>query len=317
MLKVVATGVCVAALVAVLGFGVGRRAAAAHPASSAAAGTGTTILRGERPDPLPTPTPPPAPAPKPHPSFGPLQDQVDALVRASGASASVTLVELGGVDPQAWSVAGDDAFVAASTYKLPLLMAEAQGLAAGAERGSDGLCYEDEDWEDGPYGDYVDGDCFTRSELMRRVGQDSDNTAAHILVRYLGGVEALNDYASAHGARESGFYDPNLTTSNDLARLLVDAASGRAGGTAAQLVLYPLLTQTAYEDGIPAGVPSGATVVHKVGYLDAEVNDAGLVLNGPDGAYVLAVCTDGLGGDEAWQLVADISRVIWQYESGR
>jgi beta-lactamase class A len=315
MLKVAAPAACVVALLAGLGFGVGHSWAAPRPAP-AAAGT-TVVARDERPDPLPTPSPPPPPAPKPHPPVDLLRADVDALIQGSGASASVTLVELGGADPQTWSLDGDDAFVAASTYKLPLLMAEAQGLAAGALRGSDQLCYEGEDWEDGPYGDYVEGDCFTRSELMRRVGQDSDNTAAHILVRYLGGIEALNDYAVAHGARESGFYDPNLTTSNDLARLWVDAASGRAGGNAAQLLLYPLLTRTAYEDGIPAGMPAEATVVHKVGFVDAEVNDAALVLNGPDGAYVLAVCTDGLGGDEAWRLLAAVGRAVWEYESTR
>ena len=36
-----------------------------------------------------------------------------------------------------------------------------------------------------------------------------------------GGTSALNKYAQGHGAKESAFYDPNTTTSSDLARLWV------------------------------------------------------------------------------------------------
>ena len=130
-------------------------------------------------------------------------------------------------------------------------------------------------------------------------------------------MQGLNDYASRHGATESAFFYPNLTTSSDLARLWVDEASGRAGGGAAQVYLYPLLTRTSVEAGIPAGVPESATVVHKIGDIGDEVNDAALVESGPRGSYVLVVCTQGLGGDAGWKLVADISRAVWQYESTR
>jgi beta-lactamase class A len=229
----------------------------------------------------------------------------------------VTLVELGGTNPQGWALNGDQPFTAASTYKLPLLMEEAQNVTAGRWHGTDSLCYQDSDWEDGYYGDYQDGVCMSRSQLEHRVGLNSDNTAAHILVRYAGGTSALNKYAEAHGAKESAFYVPNMTTSSDLARLWVDEASAKAGGRAAQQYLYPILTHTSYEDGIPAGVPAGTTVVHKIGILDTVVNDAALVPRGPHGAYVLAICTDGPGGDAGWKLLADISHAVWQFEAAR
>ena len=260
---------------------------------------------------------PPGVVVKAHPSFDSLQQQAGALIDQVGASAGVALVELGGAQAQVWSTNGDTGFVAGSTYKLPLLMLESQQLAAGKVARDDVLCYQSGDWEDGWYTEYQDGSCYTRAELMRRVGENSDNTAAHILVRYDGSAEGLNDYASQHGAIESAFYYPNLTTSNDLARLWVDEAAGRAGGGGAQLYLYPLLTRTSFEDGIPAGVADRATVVHKTGDIGDEVNDAALVESGPQGPYVLVVCTQGLGGDAGWKLIADISRAVWQYESTR
>jgi beta-lactamase class A len=265
---------------------------------------------------LDTPGPPPT-VTKAHPKFDSLQQRVGSIVDESGGSAAVSLVELAGDQPQTWSTSGDTELVAASTYKLPLLMMESQEIAAGREGSSDLLCYEDDDWEDGWYTDYQPGECYTRAELMRRIGQDSDNTAAHILVRYEGSSTALNAYAAQHGATESAFFYPNTTTCNDLGRLWTNEANGSAGGAAAQNYLYPLLTHTSFEDGIPAGVPDGTTVVHKIGELDDEVNDAALVQSGPRGSYILAVCTSGLGGDPGWKLVADISRAVWQFEATR
>ena len=281
---------------------------------SASARTAAAARAAEQPEPSATPsaTPTPTPVPTPTPrSFTGLQAEVEDLLQAAGADGGVSLVELGGASAQSWSLNGDESFVAASTYKLPLLMEEAQDIAAGTASPDDVLCYDPSDWEDGWFSDYAPGDCYTRSELDQRIGTYSDNTAAHILVRYDGGADALNAYARAHGATESEFYDPNETTSSDLARLWANEAAGSAGGAAAQRYLYPLLTNTAYEDGIPAGVPQGTTVVHKIGILDGEVNDAGLVLNGPHGAYVLSICTDSGG----WPLVAGVAQAVSQFEA--
>jgi beta-lactamase class A len=242
---------------------------------------------------------------------------VAALAPASGAQVGVSLIELGGQQPQTWSHQGDLQFTAASTYKLPLLMAQAQMISAGQATVNDQLCYHDGEWEDGWFGDYTDGSCYSRGELMSRVGQYSDNTAAHILVDAMGGTSALDQYGQSLGATASSFYDPNLTTANDLARLWASEAHGQAGGIGAQSTLYPLLTHTAYEGGIPAGVPSTATVAHKIGEIDAVVNDAALVQNGASGPYVLVVCTDGLGGDDGYALIAKVSQAVWQFEAAR
>ena len=264
--------------------------------------------------PLPS-LPATGPAATPRPAFATLQSSVAQILRASGTNGGITITELEGPNPQTWSYEGNEQFVAASTYKLPLLMLEAQNIAAGKAKRTDRVCYQESDAEDGWFDDYDPGTCMARSDLDRRVGIQSDNTAAHMLVRTNGGGNALNTYASKHGARESDFYDPNTTTTADLARLWVDEAMGRAGGKSAQQYLFPLLTRTAYEDGIPAGVPRGTTVIHKIGALDDVVNDAALIPRGPKGAYVLVICTEGPGGDAGWKILADISRAVWQFEA--
>jgi beta-lactamase class A len=239
------------------------------------------------------------------------------VVAGSGATVGVSVVELGGQDPITWSLDAGTVFTAASTYKLAALMMEAMKIAAGTTDPNGLVCYQESDYEAGWFDDYAPGVCFTRNELASRAAKQSDNTAGHMLVRDLGGAAVLNAWTASVGTTNSAFFEGNTTTAGDLAALWVAEASGDLGGAAAQAWLYPLLTGTTAESGIPAGVPAGATVVHKTGTIDALDNDAALVMSGPDGAYVLTVMTDGLGGALGWGLIASVSAAVWQAELAR
>lgn len=241
-----------------------------------------------------------------------LSAPIRQAVAASGGRAGVAVIDLR--TGRRFAYLADDNYPAGSTYKFPALMAEAERLAAGKARTADQLCYQDADAEDGWFHDYDAGTCLTLQEVAARAATYSDNTAGHMLVDDVGGTAALNAYARSRGARASRFFDPNQTTASDLATLWAAEAGGQAGGAPAQAWLFPLLTHTKYEAGIPAGVPSGTTVVHKVGFVDDAVDDAGVVTRG-DTRYVLAITTDGLGGDAGWALVARISAIVWSQES--
>jgi beta-lactamase class A len=247
---------------------------------------------------------------------GGLAISIQQLIAVSGASAGVTVVELSGTNPVVWSVNAESVFTAASTYKLAALMLEAQSIAAGKVDPNGYVCYQEDDYESGWFDDYEEGACFTRNELAIRAGKYSDNTAGHMLVRDVGGGEALNAWVASIGATSSNFFDGNTTTSADLAFLWAAEAKGDLGGAAAQAWLYPLLTNTRTESGVPAGV-SGATVVHKTGTIDLVDNDAALVTSSASGPYVLVVMTDGLGGADGWQLIANISTIVWRFEAAR
>ena len=118
------------------------------------------------------------------------------------------------------------------------------------------------------------------------------------------------------GAAASKFFLPNTTTTNDLANLWSAEARGDAGGAVAQKWLYPLLTNTYWESGIPAGTPR-APVVHKVGYNGKSINDAALVVRGPKGAYVLTMCTYGPGSAAGWNVVSKMANRVWLFEAAR
>jgi beta-lactamase class A len=248
--------------------------------------------------------------------FATLTANLKQMADQSGGNVAISLRELGGTGPQTWSLNGNEVFGAASTYKLPLLMADAQQIASGKISGNDSICYEDADYQDGFYEDYADGDCFARDQLASRVGQESDNTAAVMLLNDLGGQDVLNEFARQYGATNSQLFDPNTTTADDLAAELVTEATGKAGGSAAQKWLYPLLTNTIYEAGIPAGVPSNATTVHKVGLAGTDTHDAALVEGSPNGDYVLVVMTDVPAAND-WSFIASVSKAVWSFEVSR
>src|SRR2546427_3011481 len=168
------------------------------------------------PSPSPSPSSSPSPSPKPvdrTAAFAALTRDLNKIAAAGGAKASVSLMELGGTAPVAmWSIKGDSSWPADSTYKLPLLIAEAQGIASGKFKATDKLCYKSSDYEVGWFGDYVPGTCYTRNALAQRVGHYSDNTAAHILVRYLGGSTALKPFAQSMGAHHTQLWRPHTST---------------------------------------------------------------------------------------------------------
>lgn len=265
------------------------------------------------------------PTPRPSPSlttviqpsaFDQLGADLKAIAGRSGAQVGISLQELSGPGRQNLTLNGGQVFYAASQYKLTLLMAQAQQLAAGQVSAGETLCFDESDGEDGWFQDYEQGSCFSRAELMRRTGIYSDNTAARMLVRYLGGPDALNNYARAAGMANSTLWLPNTTTANDLAAIWVNEALGQLGGPAAQGWLYPNLTHTATEGGIPAGVSGGARVVHKTGDMYGTESDAADVSNGSL-HYVLAICVAGLDEASGWNMIQRISARVWQYEAGR
>jgi beta-lactamase class A len=257
-----------------------------------------------------------APPPPPARDAAALAAAVAVIVGVSGATVAVSLAELGGTQPLGWSLNGSAVFDAASTYKLAALMLEAQLIAAGSLDPNGLVYFQAADYEAGVFDDYWVGEGFTRAALAYRAAHYSDNTAGHMLVRDIGGGIALNTWAANLGATDSSFYDGNTTTAADLTALWVAEVGGELGGAAAQAWLYPLLTGTAYENGIPTGI-SGATVVHKTGALDLTENDSALVLGSASGPYSLTVLTNGLDETAGTSLIAAIAASVATYENAR
>jgi len=106
----------------------------------------------------------------------------------------------------------------------------------------------------------------------------------------------------------------NTTTARDLGVLLAAIADHRAASPVACDSMLAILGRQHFTEGIPAGLPPGARVYHKTGWVGQVVyHDAAYVELPPPGRrrYVLVVTTGGIQKDTAaYNLVADVSRII-------
>ena len=143
--------------------------------------------------------------------------------------------------------------------------------------------------------------------LIDRVGAKRANATAHALgadsILVLRGVEDGKAYQAGLN---------NTTTARDLGVLFAALAQYRAASPAACRDMLEILGRQHFTEGIPAGLPPGARVAHKTGWIGGVVyHDAGVVYPASGSPYVLVVLTSGIAQDSAaYALVADISRMV-------
>lgn len=130
-----------------------------------------------------------------------------------------------------------------------------------------------------------------QSQLEKMI-VNSDNTAWHALNDILT-HPALQEYARSIGMQA---YDANANTisSDDVALLLARLASGKLLGNANTKLLFSYMERAGMRDYLVAGVPPGATIYHKTGYLSDRFHDAAVISKG-DRTFVLVVFSKTAG----------------------
>ncbi len=166
--------------------------------------------------------------------------------------------------------------------------------------------------------------------LMERMITVSSNLATNILMEVVGADRTqatmrelgADSIAVLRGVEDGKAYRAglnNTTTARDLGVIFAAIAQGRAASRSACDEMIAVLLRQEFSDNIPAGLPPGTPVAHKTGWIDQYVtHDAGVVYR-PDGsAYVFVVLTSGVVDDDAADLlIADLSRIVWEYATGR
>ncbi|WBB54112.1 serine hydrolase [Verrucosispora sp. WMMD573] len=171
--------------------------------------------------------------------------------------------------------------------------------------------------------------------LAERMIVRSSNLATNLVIQHVG-LPAVAEVWRLAGARHSvtgrGIEDfaareaqiTNLVTAADLAALLGAVATGasRPGPVASPAgcaaMLDVLCAQQIRQD-IAEGLPPGVRLAHKNGWVRGVRHGAAVVYPADAETYVLVVCTtfgddqtDARADVDANQLVADISREVWQ-----
>ena len=263
------------------------------------------------------------------------------LVAESGAeTVAVAFHDL--ADGRELLINPDLSFHAASTMKVPVMMEIYRQAAAGKlaldERlpvkndflsiadGSHFSISAEDDSEPSLYKRL--GERETVRELMRLMIIASSNLATNILIERVTPprvMELMRRVGARHirvlrGVEDGKAYERglnNTTTARDLMILLRLIAEGRAVSKPASDDMIRVLLDQQFNEGIPAGLPKDARVAHKTGSITKINHDAAIVFLPDRKPYVLVVLTRGLGDEaRAHQLIADISRVIYESVSG-
>ena len=263
---------------------------------------------------------------------------LERIARNSGATVAVALRDP--VSGFMVLINPDLRFHAASTMKVPVLMALGRRVDSGALSWGDSVTVVNRfaSIVDGsPYelsaGDDSDSTMYaalgqrrTVKQLAERMIVRSSNLATNILLNSVATPEAAtrlirslggDSMVVLRGVEDGKAFDKglnNTTTARDLSTLLLAIASGRAAKPATTREMLRILEAQEFNDGIPAGLPPATRVAHKTGSITATWHDAALIYP-PDGRpYALVVLTRDIAEEKAGHaLQADIARLIHPY----
>lgn len=213
---------------------------------------------------------------------------------------------------------------AASTVKVPVLVAFLEAVDAGTVRLDEMLTMEQGDVAvgSGEMQYQAVGTQLSALETAEMMITISDNTATNMLIRRLGGVEVLNQRFQNWGLSQTVLRNwladlegTNITTSQDLTNLLIRVSQGELLSLRSRDRLMEIMQGTVAESLIPAGVADQqAVIAHKTGTLDNMVGDTGIV-DMPNGKrFVVTVLVQRPTDDEsAPELIRQICDAAYQY----
>lgn len=213
-------------------------------------------------------------------------------------------------------------FPAASTIKVPILVAFFQDVDAGKIRLDETLTMQ-QNMVAGGSGNIQYkpvGSQYTTLELATKMITISDNTATNMLIAKLGGMEALNQRFRSWGLTTTAIRNqlPDLQGTNtispkELGNLLAMVNQGNLVSMRSRDRLLDIMRHTERDTLLPSGLGAGATVAHKTGDIGTMLADAGLV-DMPNGKrYIAAVMIQRPNNDKsAEKLISAISRLAYQ-----
>ena len=190
---------------------------------------------------------------------------------------------------------GEQSFSAASTIKLPILMALFQAVDAGKVRMNETLTVR-RDLITGGSGELQNSPGAKLSVLQTatKMIAISDNTGTNMIIDRLGGRQVLNRQFKNWGLRKTvinrllgDFKGTNTTSPADLVRISALLAKHQLITESSRSKVLDILNQTANRKLLPAGLGKGAAIAHKTGTLGRLIGDAGII-EMPNGKLYLA-----------------------------
>lgn len=255
-------------------------------------------------------------------------EELDGLKEEIGSYDGVAGVYVRDLDGQgSYGVRPGESFFSASVIKIPVMAAVFRKVESGELSLDESHETTEEDWAAGAGTlQYEEpGESYTVEEYLHKMMSESDNVATNALIRLAGGPEYVNSVARDLGAEDTRLYQPvsseraaipaldNHTTPRDMAEMLAAIESGEAVEGRADDMMA-LLGTNEFEDGIENGLPEGAEVKNKGGWLYKVYADAGIVEH--DGErYIISIFSKyGPATKEGGEITDRISEEVWEIQ---
>ncbi|MDB9454190.1 serine hydrolase [Dolichospermum circinale] len=220
---------------------------------------------------------------------------------------------------------GNRSFPAASTIKIPILMAFFQDVDAGKIRLDEILTLEKEMivGGSGNIQYQAPGSKYTALDLATKMITISDNTATNMLIAKLGGQEALNGRFRSWGLTTTMIRSPlpdlqgtNTTSPRELGNLISMVNQGNVVTMRSRDSMLNIMNRTERDNLLPAGLGKGANAYHKTGDIGTMLADAGLIDVPTGKRYIAAIMVQRPNNDpRAAKLISSISSSAYQYFS--
>lgn len=241
----------------------------------------------------------------------PVLEEIGNLTKDLWGTYGVYVYQL--TDGNKYGVNEKEIFPAASLMKLPLIA----GLYQEAEAGKISLETEyqlvekDKVLGAGILQSKNAGTVYTYRQLIQYMGQYSDNTAYTVMLRVLG-KEQMQKTIDDLGM-ESTSLQNHETTPADIGLFFRKLYKGEVVSSEDKDEILKFLTKTGYEDRIPAGLPTGTRVAHKIGTDIGTFSDAGIVF--AKKPFVLVIMSKEAKESEAKEVLPKITEKVWEFEN--
>lgn len=218
-------------------------------------------------------------------------------------------------DGQEYGIRQRETFPAASLMKLPVMLTLYQEVEAGRidletkykltevdKRGGAGIL------QSRPAGEF-----YSYRKLAELMGQYSDNTANNILVKILG-EKKIQGTIDVLGMKKTNFANYE-TTPEEIGIFFRRLYKEKIVSEKHKEEILRFLTKTGFEDRIPAGLPEGVRIAHKIGTEIGVFSDAGIIFPPQKEPFILVIMSKEAKEGEAKEVLPKIAKIVWDFET--
>lgn len=157
------------------------------------------------------------------------------------------------------------------------------------------------------------GTQYSLKTLARLMMEKSDNTAAYILGEVTIRFEKIQELIESWGLTQTEIKE-NKTSNEDMALLFTLMHQGKITNEALSKEMIGLMDDSDFEERLPKFIPKNIKVYHKIGSEVGIIHDVG-IFDLPQNPYYLGVfSTDVPDEEEAEEIIAQVSKLVFEFE---